>query len=95
MVALAELTKIPVGDPVVLGLLALEASSSAVPDCSCRHHFRNRRIIGLERAATLRQLKYDELAKQITILKSEHQNLESTILQAQKENLVGASTKEY
>jgi hypothetical protein len=93
MVALAELTKIPVATllfsaswlwkPVLLVfLIALAAITFETV------------IIGLERAATLRQLKYDELAKQIAVLKSENQNLESTILKAQKDNRVEQAQKD-
>jgi len=93
MVALAELTKIPVATllfsaswlwkPVLLAfLLALAAITFGTV------------IIGLERAATLRQLKYDELAKQIAVLRAENQNLENTVLQAQKDNRVEQAEKD-
>ncbi len=83
MVALAELTKIPIATllfaaswkwklilTLFLGLLALITFETV--------------FMGLERAATLRQLQYEEFTKRIAVLSAESSNIDATIERDQK-----------
>ncbi len=88
MVALAELTKIPVATllfsvswlwkPIVLLFLVLLAGITFETV-----------FMGLERAATLRQLQYETLRQQIDALRQESNNLISTNESAANSNFVG------